>query len=44
MGAVDESLAEGSLSGGINQPGVDHYNSLINELKRNGKKLPDSLL
>ncbi|CAN6585523.1 unnamed protein product [Malus baccata var. baccata] len=29
-------LPQGSLSGGINQRGVDHYNSLINELKRNG--------
>ncbi|KAM1397598.1 hypothetical protein ACFX2I_015155 [Malus domestica] len=29
-------LPQGSLRGGINQRGVDHYNSLINELKRNG--------
>ncbi|KAB2609159.1 beta-glucosidase 24-like [Pyrus ussuriensis x Pyrus communis] len=29
-------LPQGSLSGGINQRGVDHYNSLINELKSNG--------
>lgn len=36
---MDRSYAEGSLSGGINQEGVDHYNSLIDELIRNGKKL-----
>ncbi|KAF7833956.1 beta-glucosidase 24-like [Senna tora] len=26
----------GSLSGGVNQEGIDHYNSLINELIKNG--------
>ncbi|KAM5571714.1 beta-glucosidase 13-like [Rosa sericea] len=31
-------LPKGSLSGGINQEGVDHYNSLIDELIRNGIK------
>lgn len=36
---MDRYYAEGSLSGGINQEGVDHYNSLIDELIRNGKKL-----
>ncbi|XP_020420359.1 beta-glucosidase 13 [Prunus persica] len=29
-------LPNGSLSGGINQEGVDHYNSLIDELVKNG--------
>lgn len=28
--------AGGSLSGGVNQKGVDHYNSLIDELIKNG--------
>lgn len=38
MGAhVDETYAEGSISGGVNQLGVDHYNRPINELIRNGK-------
>ncbi|PRQ17029.1 putative beta-glucosidase [Rosa chinensis] len=31
-------LPNGSLSGGINQQGVDHYNSLIDELIKNGIK------
>lgn len=34
-----EFYADGSLSGGINQEGIDHYNSMIDELIRNGKKL-----
>ncbi|XP_070667921.1 beta-glucosidase 13-like [Malus domestica] len=29
-------LPKGSISGGVNQLGVDHYNRLINELIRNG--------
>ncbi|CAN6713650.1 unnamed protein product [Malus baccata var. baccata] len=29
-------LPKGSLSGGINQEGIDHYNSLIDELIKNG--------
>ncbi|XP_044477546.1 beta-glucosidase 24-like [Mangifera indica] len=29
-------LPNGSLSGGVNQEGIDHYNSLINELITNG--------
>ncbi|KAF7833963.1 beta-glucosidase 24-like [Senna tora] len=29
-------LPEGSLSGGVNQEGIDHYNDLINELIKNG--------
>ncbi|XP_050257713.1 beta-glucosidase 24-like [Quercus robur] len=29
-------LPNGSLSGGINQEGIDHYNNLINELLLNG--------
>ncbi|KAM1322364.1 hypothetical protein EV1_015124 [Malus domestica] len=29
-------LPQGSISGGVNQLGVDHYNRLINELIRNG--------
>ena len=28
---------DGSLRGGINQEGIDHYNNVINELVRNGK-------
>ncbi|XP_015879544.3 beta-glucosidase 13 [Ziziphus jujuba] len=31
-------LPKGSLSGGVNQQGVDHYNSLIDELIKNGIK------
>ncbi|KAL5543971.1 hypothetical protein UlMin_007755 [Ulmus minor] len=37
-------LPNGSLSGGINQEGVDHYNSLINQLIENGIKPFVSLL
>ncbi|XP_050378105.1 beta-glucosidase 13-like [Argentina anserina] len=31
-------LPKGSLSGGINQEGIDHYNSFIDDLIRNGIK------
>ncbi|KAF3432481.1 hypothetical protein FNV43_RR27221 [Rhamnella rubrinervis] len=31
-------LPNGTLSGGINQEGIDHYNSLIDELIKNGIK------
>ncbi|KAJ7945731.1 putative Beta-glucosidase [Quillaja saponaria] len=31
-------LPKGSLSGGVNQEGIDHYNSLINELIQHGIK------
>ncbi|KAK6261908.1 hypothetical protein QUC31_007724 [Theobroma cacao] len=31
-------LPDGSLSGGINQEGINHYNSLINELVKHGIK------
>lgn len=32
-------VSEGTLSGGVNQQGIDHYNNLIDELIKNGKKL-----
>ncbi|PRQ17020.1 putative beta-glucosidase [Rosa chinensis] len=32
-------LPNGTLSGGVNQEGVDHYNCLIDELIKNGKNL-----
>lgn len=34
-----EFYVDGSLSGGINQEGIDHYNCMIDELTRNGEKL-----
>jgi beta-glucosidase len=30
------TIADGKLSGGINQEGIDYYNNLINELVANG--------
>ena len=30
---------DGSLNGGINQEGLDHYNNVIDELLKNGKTL-----
>lgn len=30
---------DGSLNGGINQEGLDHYNNVINELLKNGKTI-----
>lgn len=30
-------IADGKLSGGINQEGIDYYNNVINELLANGK-------
>lgn len=32
-------LLDGSLSGGVNQMGIDHYNSLIDELIKYGNQL-----
>jgi beta-glucosidase/6-phospho-beta-glucosidase/beta-galactosidase len=31
-------IVDGTLSGGVNQVGIDHYNSVINELLKNGEK------
>ncbi|KAJ7982298.1 Beta-glucosidase [Quillaja saponaria] len=33
-----EIFAEGKLSGGINEEGIEHYNNLINELIANGQE------
>lgn len=32
-----KKLAEGTVSGGVNQEGIDFYNKFINELLQNGK-------
>lgn len=32
-------IVEGTLSGGVNQEGIDHYSNLIDELLKNGEKL-----
>ncbi|KAI6682739.1 hypothetical protein NL676_028652 [Syzygium grande] len=35
-------LPSGSLSGGVNQEGIDHYNNLIDELIKNGEYCSDT--
>ncbi|KAF7844028.1 putative prolyl 4-hydroxylase 7 [Senna tora] len=41
---LGQEFHPGSLSGGVNQEGIDHYNNLINELIKNGITLFVTLL
>ena len=37
-------IVDGTLSGGVNQVGIDHYNSVIDELVKNGETPFESLV